>query len=285
MMPLDIERLSRKTQPPDLFAVQEKSFWQDPYISQKLLDMHLNSDIEGASRGPDVIKKTADWIVSLKPKKKGTSILDLGCGPGLYCEEFYLRALEVTGIDFSPTSIAYAKENIVKKQMNIRYECDDYLNFDIDDEFDFITLIYGGLCDFSQAEADILLSRIHRALKDDGYLIFDVYTERHIQKLGIGRYWYISLNEGFWEKAPHLVLEERLNFEDENVYLRQFTVIDKAGDMKSHHIWGRYYNIISIRDLLEKHKFKVVEVYSDLLGTPYQKNGEWIGLVVHKERR
>ena len=66
-------------------VITTASMWDDDYISERLLDMHLNPDIDAASRKRITIERTVRWIeANLEGKNKW--ILDLGCGPGLYCE-------------------------------------------------------------------------------------------------------------------------------------------------------------------------------------------------------
>ena len=53
--------------------------WVDEYISAQLLKIHLNPDIELASRKETTINKTVAWILDTVPGDKLEN-LDLGCG-------------------------------------------------------------------------------------------------------------------------------------------------------------------------------------------------------------
>ena len=77
--------------------------WTDPYISEQLLQIHLNPELDLASRKYSTIQSTAEWVLS-KVSKKKMKILDLGCGPGLYSEIFANKGHLVTGVDFSKNS-------------------------------------------------------------------------------------------------------------------------------------------------------------------------------------
>lgn len=93
----------------------------DKYISERLLEIHLNPDIELASRKVTTIDFTFDWILGILPGKK-LDLLDLGCGPGLYAERFTKKGHQVSGIDFSDNSIQYAR---------VIHGCDMYRSEDI----------------------------------------------------------------------------------------------------------------------------------------------------------
>ena len=53
------------------------------------------------------IDRSVQWLKSIIPQRK---ILDLGCGPGLYTIRLSAAGYDVTGMDYSRRSIAYAKE-------------------------------------------------------------------------------------------------------------------------------------------------------------------------------
>jgi len=121
---------------PLLYERTEVKFWTDPYIATQMLEAHLNPNTDAASRKPDFICRCAAWMSSLLPK--GASLLDIGCGPGLYTKRFAERGLRVTGLDFSENSIAYAREHDFESQ----YIIQDYLKMDFIESFDMITIIY-----------------------------------------------------------------------------------------------------------------------------------------------
>lgn len=79
---LDIEALIQQTEHPKPYDRGKDSMWTDPYISEKLLAIHLDPSVEAASRSPKAIEATLDYIQKLVPR--GASILDLGWARPLY---------------------------------------------------------------------------------------------------------------------------------------------------------------------------------------------------------
>lgn len=59
-------------------------FWNDPHISEQMLRHHLDPQSDRASRRHDFIGRSAAWIHATLQLESGNSVLDLGCGPGLY---------------------------------------------------------------------------------------------------------------------------------------------------------------------------------------------------------
>ena len=103
----------------DSYKETEVAFWDDDYISKQMLKAHLNPDFNGASRKLDFIEKSVSWIKQILPSQSYPSLLDVGCGPGLYAERFATGGYMVTGVDFSRRSICYAKHLAQKAGLNI----------------------------------------------------------------------------------------------------------------------------------------------------------------------
>lgn len=140
-----MNNLLNQLQVPSRFEQTDNVFWQDPYIAQKLLEIHLSSDTEGASRSFQFIDKSIDFIQRIAPKKSYQKVLDLGCGPGLYSERLARKGYTVTGIDFSENSIRYAKEQAKKLDYDIEYRYENYLELNDSNMYDLALLIY---CDY-----------------------------------------------------------------------------------------------------------------------------------------
>ncbi len=51
-------------------------------------------------------------VLQLAGEIAGRTVLDAGCGPGLYAEEFLRRGAQVIGFDQSPTLVALARERV-----------------------------------------------------------------------------------------------------------------------------------------------------------------------------
>lgn len=69
------------------------------------------------------------------------SIIDLGCGPGYFVEEFANRGKRSTGIDISPEMIEYARRKISKKHLTTELIVGDFLDFSLHDPVDMAILM------------------------------------------------------------------------------------------------------------------------------------------------
>ena len=76
-----------------LSILNRDTFWDDEHISLQMLNAHLNPNYDGASRKLEFIEKSVDWISKILPSEHYPSVLDIGCGPGLYTERYAKRGI------------------------------------------------------------------------------------------------------------------------------------------------------------------------------------------------
>ena len=95
-----IRQLSGYLTKPQLYAPSTGEFWNDPHISKGMLEAHLNPQEEAATRRHEFLDRSVQWISKIAPPSRYKSLLDLGCGPGLYAQRFHEAGYSVTGVDF-----------------------------------------------------------------------------------------------------------------------------------------------------------------------------------------
>jgi SAM-dependent methyltransferase len=279
--PTRINELAKHAQKPPYFEQVDVLFWTDPHIAQQMLATHLDPTIEAASRIPDKIDKTVRWLIDQLKLTAGSRLLDLGCGPGLYCKRFADQGIDVTGIDFSENSIQYARTHDPVS----RYRCQNYLTLEpFDTPFDAVTLIYGDYCVLRDTDRARLLASIHSALTDDGIFAFDVTTRAHFTRQHSPQSWYVADKGGFWKSTPHMVLVERFDYPEQDTFLDQYQVIEETGTLTTYRNWFQCFTLETITAELAHCGFDVIGAYSDLLGTPYHSGSEWIGILCRKVR-
>jgi SAM-dependent methyltransferase len=264
------------------FTPGETQFWNDPHISKMMLAAHLDPNTDAASRRPDVIERSVKWIVDVLKLNKGDSVLDLGCGPGLYASHLAQLGLRVTGLDLSPRSIEYARERALDNGLNIDYCVQDYLTLEEEGSRDAILLIYGDFCVLSPKKRRILLGNIHRALKRGGHLVLDATTRVCREKHGISNGWYVA-DGGFWKPGLHLVLEQKYDYPEQSIWLDQYTVIDEYNAIYIYRNWYQDYVPDALNKELQQASFLVESIWGDLTGSDYTADSEWIGVVAQKQ--
>lgn len=92
---------------------------------------------------------------------------------------------------------------------------------------------------------------------------------------------WFAVDAGFWRPTPHLVLENGFKYPD-MVYLDQYIVIDEDGRVTVYRNWFQDFNQEMLVKELKEGGFEVLSLWSDLTGTPYSDDKEWIGVVAKK---
>jgi SAM-dependent methyltransferase len=263
---------------PEPFTPGEPLFWNDPHISSQMLQFHLDPNVEAASRRPETIDRSVAWVIETLSLKEGDSVLDLGCGPGLYAYRLARAGLQVTGVDYSRRSIEYATGYANENNLDITYRYEDYLDLQDENQYDAALLIYGDFCPLSPKQRSRLLQNVHRALKPGGKFVLDVSTRELRKKYGNRNGWQ-ALGTGFWKPGPHLVLEEGFDYPGQSLWLDQYTVIEADGKVSVYRNWFQDYTPETIRTELEQNHFAVAGLWSDLTGSPHAPESEWIGVI------
>lgn len=269
---------------PKLFenSKTQADFWDNDHISNMMLLAHLNPNWDVASRKPETVDATVNWLQASLNYQPGDRILDLGCGPGLYTSRFYNQGLDVVGIDYSKRSIAYAKEQAAINQSAINYFYMNYLELDYCSEFDVVTLIY---CDFgvlSEALRSDLLNKIYKALKPGGHFVFDVWTPENHELSSCYKTWFIHEKQGFWKPTPHLELVNKQFFEEDLVSLKQHVIIEAGTAVSVYNLWEQCYTTQSISALLRQQGFIVDSITGDLTGIGYEAGSKSIAVIAKK---
>lgn len=266
---------------PDLFTKSTAVFWDDPHISQQMLQVHLDPEWGAASYPLSTIDAIVDWLVSYLRLQPGQAVLDIGCGPGLYCTRLAKRGLEVTGMDFSRNSLRYARGQAEKENLGITYVYQDYLTLDTEMTHDLVTLIY---CDFGVLPPDTqhaLLQRIWRTLRPGGHFVCDVFTPAHRQPPHEKREW--SFHEsGFWRPRPHLVLSQIFAYPQVATFCDQYIVWDEVNDLKIYRMWEQVYTETRLQSLLRAAGFTHLECFADLMGQPFTAESPSLAIVAQK---
>ncbi len=262
---MNIQTIKKLLQDVKPYEKGTHTMWTDPYISKQLLAYHLNPDIGAASRSEEAIHHTVQWIVEQYNHTTG-SILDLGCGPGLYTSQLAEKGYCVTGVDFSQNSIAYAKQYAHDHSLKIQYICGDYLEVEIDtkETYDMVMMIY---CDFgvlAPVERKALIKRIYDLLKPGGIFIFDALDEEGVKGMSFNKNWHCD-DGGFWQTEPYLHLTNSLHYPEHKALLDEHIVIDEEGSYKLYRFWNHYFNTQDVECMYRKEGFGVVEACPQLL--------------------
>jgi SAM-dependent methyltransferase len=280
---MQISKIVTTLHQPPLYEPGNAGIWEDYHISRHLLELHLNPDCDAASRKRSTIEKTVRWIGTCM-KSGRNSILDLGCGPGLYCELLAEAGHDLTGVDLSERSLKHAKESAQKKGLAIDYLQKNYLDLTFENRFDLALMIFCDLDVLVPVDRTRLLEKIYRALKPGGLFIFDTLNGKAPAAMKIpGKSWEAA-DSGFWKNCPYLCLSETFHYKDAEVILQQHTVCTDQEKPSVYRFWTHYYEHGMLVSILDNAGFVVEGTWDDLLPADGSGTDEMVTFYIARKR-
>ncbi|MCP4362751.1 MAG: class I SAM-dependent methyltransferase [Chloroflexi bacterium] len=251
--------------------------WDDPDFSARMLREHLDESHGAASRQTTERNLQIEWLWPRLDLQPGCHLLDVTCGPGLYAVEFARRGCHVTGVDFSPAAIAYARD--LAHGYDVASHCtftqQDVRQFDFGaSQFDAAILLYGQLAVMKKEEAQTLLSYIAQSLKPGGKLCVELLNQEHVDK----RYsnWWFTDDAGLWGNDPFLHLGERFWLEEEQLSVERFyTVHLESGEMDVIELCDQTYAVGEMVAMMRAAGFTAVTHHPAWDNLPLYDAHEW----------
>lgn len=272
-----LAKMHVKPKPFEFYTTE--TLWNDPHISKMMLAAHLNEDLDRASRRKSFISQSVAWMADHFHLGTGTRICDFGCGPGLYTLEFARLGADVTGVDFSQRSIAYARQAAATAGVSVRYLLENYLQYETDEKFDLITMIMCDFCVLSPQQRKAFLQKCRRLLKEDGALVFDGYLLPAFEKSSESVLFQRRLMDGFWSEDDYFGFMHTYRYPAENVTLDQYTIIQKDRTWSVYN-WLQYYSLETLTELVESCGLRIHEKYSDVAGSAFSADADEFAVVV-----
>jgi len=259
------------------------TLWTDPHIASQMLEFHLNPDTELASRPPDFIERSVDWIIKRFEIGEGTRVLDLGCGPGLYATPFAKTGAAVTGIDFSENSLRHARATAEREGLSIEYVRANYLEYRPKGEFDLITFIYWDLAPLNPDQRASLFEMCRDALAEGGAMFLDVPSTNYFASVVEGTSIEHSEYAGFWSPEEHLLIKATHAYESEHVSLDKYTLVEPTRTREIYN-WLQSFSPASLEAELNNAGLEVVELRGDVAGAPYDPDSIQFSVIVAPSR-
>ena len=243
--------------------------WHEPAFSERMLKEHLTQEHDAASRRFEKIDAHVTWIHQEILNSQPCKILDLGCGPGLYASRLARLGHQITGIDYSPASIAHAQELTDKEKLACNFILADIREADYGSNYDAAMLIFGEFNVFRPTDIRKILTKMRAALNPGGILILEPHTFEAIEGIGNRPASWYATEHGLFSPQPHLLLTENIWDGDQNTAtIRHFVVETETGNMIRYAQSMQAYNRQAYQAILEEIGFGDIRIYPSLKGTP-----------------
>ncbi|NQT88704.1 class I SAM-dependent methyltransferase [bacterium] len=255
----------------------QKIPWHDPDFSRRMLREHLSQDHDAASRCAEVIDRQVAWLHERILAGRPSRVLDVCCGPGLYCERLAKLGHLAVGLDFSPAAIDYAVSRR-REELRTGYRRVDVRKVQFGWDFDLVLLIHGEFNAFSIAESDDILRKAHVALAPEGTLVLEVNAPGDIASST--RCTWTSAKSGLFTDRPHLCLEEVVRDAATRTEATRWHIVDaETADVTRYAQVIRLYSHDQYVEKLTGAGFHSVEFLPSLAGS---LEDHYVTIVAHK---
>ncbi len=148
--------------------------------------------IYGSMLSDERTAREVEGIVKLLALPPGSHILDLACGHGRHAIPLAERGYRVTGQDLSEVFLNRARAEAVTRGVHVNWVHSDMREIPFVDEFDAIINIFTAFGYLeSDAEDQLVLHQVHRALRPGGRLLLELMHRdaliRGFQPFGVSR--------------------------------------------------------------------------------------------------
>lgn len=260
-------------------------FWSDAAFSERIVREHLDDTHGAASRNNMERTAQIEWMWEKLGLQPQAHLFDITCGPGLYAVEFAQRGCTVTGNDFNPAAIAYAKDLAVTE--GVSGQC-TFIEQDIrvmdyaGKNFDAAILLYGQLAPLPPTEAQTLLANIAQSLKPEGRLCLELLNQERVDKENSS--WWFTDASGLWGDGPFLHLGERFWYDDENISVERYHIIHlESGELTEMQMTDQTYAPETMTAMLKQAGFSHIDVYPAWNNLPLNDAEEWVVYVAERK--
>jgi SAM-dependent methyltransferase len=264
------ETLERINERPEVYSrYTADALWSSPDISEMMLRYHLDGEVDLASRRREFIDASVGWITRAFGLGAGSRVIDLGCGPGLYANRLARTGAAVTGIDFSPRSIDYARDRAARDSLKIDYRLGDYLEIDVEPGYDLATMIMCDYCALSPQQRARLLGRVAQMLAPGGAFLFDVYSLAYFETWEEMAAYGDGMMDGFWSAAPYYGFQNTFKYEAEKVVLEKYFIVERDRNTEYFN-WFQHFDVASLTAEVEVAGLAIDGCYGDVAGEPFE---------------
>ncbi len=275
----DLERLNERPKPFEVYTARD--LWTDEHTSQRMLAFHLDGEIDVSSRSTKFIEESVTWMAARFHLPEGRRVFDFGCGPGLYTSRLAQLGATVSGVDFSKRSLNYARKQAEQDGLEIDYHEADYLDLQIDGQFDLVTLVMYDFCALSPMQRSAMLERFGRILSPEGRVVLDVYSLAAFEQREESSIYEKNLLDGFWSPLPYYGFLNTFKYDQENVVLDKYTIIETDRSRQIYN-WLQYFSVEALEDELPPAGLEIEEVLGDVAGQPFNSQRPEFAVVLKK---
>ncbi|MFN8475594.1 MAG: methyltransferase domain-containing protein [Anaerolineae bacterium] len=164
--------------------------WWASYFDERYLDVF------GDSFTAEHTAREAEAIASFIDLPRGARILDLACGQGRHAIALARMGYQVTGLDYSPSLLAHARQAAEAAGADVAWVEGDMRDLPWQDEFDAVINITSAFGYFpTDEENEAVLHQVAKVLKPGGQFLIETMHRDYIVREYQQHDWYETESE------------------------------------------------------------------------------------------
>ena len=224
----------------------------------------------------DAVPGEVDQIMQLLEVGPGSTILDLGCGPGRHALELGRRGFSVTGVDRTAAYLEQARARANAEDLVIEFVQEDMRRFCRPNAFDAALSMFTSFGYFEDpAENRQVLMNVNRSLKGNGVLLLELMGKEVLARIFTERDW--SEQEGVF------LLQERKVSRNWS-WMENRWILLQGAERHEFKVSHWLYSASELVTLLLACGFGTVDIFGDLEGAPYDHTAKRLVAVARKHR-
>lgn len=228
-------------------------------MSKSLRQYTFFAEAYDSTSEPDFSVEMAEYVLSQIKAEFGetvNSVLDLSCGVGTACIFFAKNGKKVLGVDLSREMIERASIRAEQEEVDLNLSVQDMRSFYSEERVDLVTSMYDSLnFMLTEDELRVTFERVHAALNENGFFVFDVYTVR-----GLSELWGTQV-EVHTDTEDHFIVSQTSLESVDNICTKKldgFTKTENGFERWSEVHVSRAYAVEKIREILSQSGFELV---------------------------
>lgn len=207
-------------------------------------------------------------LAHLNPQP-GQKALDLACGRGRHSVYLNSKHIDVTGVDLSKSSIAFAKKH---ENETLHFEVQDMRKSMGQNKYDYIFNLFTSFGYFENSDDDVLvLKNIYAALKPGGIFIFD-FLNTNLVKNAQGTHTKLILDGVEFEITKEI---------SQNNVIKHIHINDR-GTQVDFHEKVKLIEVDWFKQAFEKTGFTIQSIFGNYKLQPYNEKSERLIILAKK---
>ena len=171
------------------------------------------------------------------------------------------------GVDFSPTSIEYARRQAAGNGLEVEYVLRDIREYRSERQFDCIIMTFGEFNVFTRRDAAAILGNCSGVLRENGLFVLETHTFEAVHACGTApASWHAG---GLFSDTPHILLWENIwDGADASALTRYFVVDAASAEVRRYSSFMQAYTAEQYRETLHAASLSPHEILGETVWPP-----------------